>query len=344
MLKTICLSGALLLLASGVASSESLKWEEVTEGVFAVIQPSDRLLDESNSLVIITDIDVVLIDTQANPAITLELVQGIRERTKLPIRYLVNTHWHNDHMQGNRVILGENPLLEVVASPAAARDMVERGTPQRNERIEGLESSMVKVAGWIETGQKDDGTQLSTDESAFFRERMEWGRNEVKLLKSIVPVLPTVLVESELILRRSTGDISILGLEGHTEGDLIVYLPDLGLMATGDLVDALPFAGHGDLGQWMNSLAELSKFEIKTLVPGHGPVMSGDQIDSIRDLFEATIAQVRSLESRGLAGEALIEEIDPEPLKEDYRLSDGVSPEAFESFLRSIVEVAMEAK
>ena len=57
----------------------------------------------SSNMVIVNQDDVVLVDTNITPEATRRLVNDIKTLTDKPIRYVINTHWHYDHVSGNRV-------------------------------------------------------------------------------------------------------------------------------------------------------------------------------------------------------------------------------------------------
>jgi glyoxylase-like metal-dependent hydrolase (beta-lactamase superfamily II) len=60
----------------------------------------------------------------------------------------------------------------------------------------------------------------------------------------------------------------------HTPEDLVVALPDAGLLFAGDLVfrGRIPFVGQADSGRWVQALDKLLAMKLQTIVPGHGPV------------------------------------------------------------------------
>jgi glyoxylase-like metal-dependent hydrolase (beta-lactamase superfamily II) len=94
-----------LTLASALAASEAKPYftlHEVGPGVFAAIcVPGSGA--GSNAGFIIGDDGVAVVDTFQSSAAAEQLLAAIRERTKLPIRFVVNTHYHLDHVAGNGV-------------------------------------------------------------------------------------------------------------------------------------------------------------------------------------------------------------------------------------------------
>ena len=76
---------------------------KVAEGVYAAIgRPNAPMAIGCNAAIIINQDDVLVVDTHLTPSAARALLAEIRKLTDKPVRYVVNTHWHNDHTQGNQ--------------------------------------------------------------------------------------------------------------------------------------------------------------------------------------------------------------------------------------------------
>jgi glyoxylase-like metal-dependent hydrolase (beta-lactamase superfamily II) len=103
----------MLLMALGCAQAQQpppcargecggFDWQPLGQGLYAAIRREPPgLLEHSNSLVIVNDRDVIVVDAQMTPAATRGLIRAIRSITRLPVSYVINTHWHDDHVFGN---------------------------------------------------------------------------------------------------------------------------------------------------------------------------------------------------------------------------------------------------
>jgi glyoxylase-like metal-dependent hydrolase (beta-lactamase superfamily II) len=117
-------------------------------------------------------------------------------------------------------------------------------------------------------------------------------------------LLPTLTYTDRLILRRAEGPVELIHFRGHTRGDTVIFLPAQRVLITGDLLDALPYGGHGYPSDWLAALDTLSQLEFDRIIPGHGPVFEGrSQLDTIRQLIrtlsehaEAAVAAGQTLE------------------------------------------------
>src|SRR5215207_1350564 len=104
--RACALAAACWLASQGAAYGQAEKFEfvKVAEGVYAAVR-SEPLAEpvDGNSVVIVNDDDVVVVDANFTPSSARAVLAGIRRLTAKPVRYVVNTHWHGDHVFGNQV-------------------------------------------------------------------------------------------------------------------------------------------------------------------------------------------------------------------------------------------------
>ena len=93
---------------------------------------------------------------------------------------------------------------------------------------------------------------------------------------------------------------------GHTNGDTIVYFPDLRVMATGDLFVVLPnvptidYANGGSTLQWVPTIDNILKFEFDTVIPGHGPVATKADLQRFKERVVTLQTRTRELIKKGV--------------------------------------------
>jgi cyclase len=97
---------------------------------------------------------------------------------------------------------------------------------------------------------------------------------------------------------------------GHTESDAVVWLAGAGVLLAADLVviDRHAWVGHGDVTSWREILARLRELDPEVVVPGHGPVGSGGDID----LMDAYLETLLRLEAGAQVPPELADLADPE--------------------------------
>lgn len=98
---------------------------------------------------------------------------------------------------------------------------------------------------------------------------------------------------------------------GHCPGEAAVYFPERKLLFTGDLVFAgrMPYMGQADFKQWMGALSQLESWEVKTVVPGHGPQGGIELLTRQRQWLEDFVEQVLNWEQEGVQPAGMFERV-----------------------------------
>ena len=90
------------LSASAVAAdTKSHRFKELAPGVYFAAEAGPVFL-LSNSLVIVNDADVTVVDSHVTPAAARALIESVKTLTPKPITTVINTHYHFDHAHGNQ--------------------------------------------------------------------------------------------------------------------------------------------------------------------------------------------------------------------------------------------------
>src|SRR5215203_1025596 len=150
-LRITCAALASLLIASGCRGADSspepvaspnLDIVQVDSGVFAAIRKEPlSLAVNSNSLIIVRDTDVVVVDAQFTRHATRETIAAIRRITSKPVSHVINTHWHDDHVAGNQVYQDSFPSVRFLMQENTAADLATLGVTNRKNQLEGAPSA-----------------------------------------------------------------------------------------------------------------------------------------------------------------------------------------------------------
>ena len=143
--------------------------------------------------------------------------------------------------------------------------------------------------------------------------------------KGIKVTLPTLTLQDHLTLTYKKRKIEILYLgKGHTEDDLVVYLPEDKILFSGDLVyvGRLPWLGDGNTKSWLRTIEKLKTLEFESVVPGHGKV--GNRKDLLRFeryLTDLRVAVITSM-LQGLSLEEMKQTIQIPEYQQDLKYAD----------------------
>src|SRR5262245_19853839 len=104
-------------------SQDAFEVQRVADGVYALIRKEPLgLWFEANNVFIVNDDDVVVVDANISVASTKETVAALRKLTPKPVRYVINTHWHEDHIIGNQVWREAFPGVDFIGHASALKD------------------------------------------------------------------------------------------------------------------------------------------------------------------------------------------------------------------------------
>ncbi len=338
--RILCSLALSLWLATASHSEDTWELEEVASGVYAAVQPSAERFQDSNSLVIVTERDVLVVDAQADTQSVERLHRAIGELTELPVRWLINTHWHSDHTQGNAVwrrlvgpelaILGHDSLLEDIPGRAAA--FVEEQAGRLREQIPLAEAALAEGKGL-------SGQQLAVEQQTQQRAAIDTARATLERLDEVEFLTPTLSYRERLVLHRESGDIVLVHHRAHTRGDTVVWLPRQRVAATGDLLDELPYGGHGYPSSWLAALDSVAALDFAVVVPGHGPVQrSHERLELARELWSTLLERLGEGQRRGKSLEESAATLQLEGLRARFTSSDPVAEHAWEEFVPAAVE------
>jgi cyclase len=305
-----------LLLAPIMAQPAAplFEFQRLADGVYAAIRREPVGLGvDANNLFVIGDDGVIVVDTNFGPSSTRQVLAELRTITDKPVKYVVNTHPHDDHVLGNSVYRAAYPQAEFVGHPFLREYLPAKGAANRKAQIENLPGFATALKDALSTGVNFAKQPITDEERAGYA-------SDVRLIESYLAdaprfadVLPTTTVTDRLTLSLGNRSVDVLHLgRGHTAGDLVVHLPREGIVATGDLVVyPIPLVG-GDqsfVADWSATLEKVLALQAKIIVPGHGPVMRDTAyVRQMAELFTSVTRQVSK--SAGTTLEEVRKEVD----------------------------------
>ena len=98
------------------ASEPRFELIKIADGIYAAIRTEPPgLTVNANTVFIINENDVVVVDTTLTPGTAREEIAALKRITNKPVRYVINTHWHDDHIMGNQAYKEAFPGVEFIA-------------------------------------------------------------------------------------------------------------------------------------------------------------------------------------------------------------------------------------
>jgi glyoxylase-like metal-dependent hydrolase (beta-lactamase superfamily II) len=323
--------------------------QEVVPGIYTTQEPREWMLSlmaHGNTMFVVNERDVFAVDANRTPAAaqkTLDLLRGV---TKNPVRQLLVTHWHGDHWFGMQAFQDAFPGLQVIATDTARTELTTRlidPIGKRNAEFYAVASNQhdsiynagVDYAGRPHTPERRKMVDLVRKA---FRHYYAPAAQVMRLSP------PDVTFERSMRLHSGKRVIELLHVGfGDTPGDAVAWLPAEGVLAAGDmLVHPVPYGQSPTPSQWAKSLRAIRALNPRHIVPGHGDVLRGTAyLDLVIETVEATVGQVRQLESQGVS----LEDVQKRVTMDAFRTrmvpaNDPVLADRWEDFLGAMVRNA----
>ncbi len=282
----------------------TFKVEKVLDGIY-VLHPviNNYRWVTANTTVIINQQDVLVVDSGLLPSAATEAIKEIKKLTNKPVRYLVNTHWHGDHWQGNEVFAEAYPGVEIIASKEGLEGIKRDGMVWANIfYIKYFGRMISNYHERLDKGTKSDGTSLTDKDKEEIQEGLRAVKEDLEEIKKLKPHFPTISFEDRMTIKSGDREIHLHYLgRGNTKGDAIVYLPKERVLISGDLVvHPSPYESGSFSMEWMETSRRLSEFKYDILLPGHGEVQRDTSyLDFLNALFEEIIVQVNQAYLKG---------------------------------------------
>jgi cyclase len=273
----LCAFLALLFTPIGRADSANFRTVPVAKDVYALIAKPGTLgtWGIGNTTFIVNQNDVVVVDTLMRPSLITEVIAEIRKVTDKPVRYVINTHWHRDHTQGNQVYLDVyGPGVTIIQQDFAREDQLEN---QQNELYVRAPADLAKVEKMLADGKDEQGNPLDSAGRGRLTQLLAAQKAYAAEIPNIRPTFANLTFSKSLVLHEGNRDICLYYFGyAHTRGDLVVYLPAEKIVLTGDMNQTgVPDTRRSYPLKWLTTMHSLYELDWNTNIPGHGDVQYG---------------------------------------------------------------------
>jgi cyclase len=265
--------GALLFVAyQRTAETQGGPVRQLAPGVYSRQGDKDARLPANTSWIEFRDF-VVIIDANTPWGIQAALPE-IKKTTTKPIRFAFDTHYHWDHTQGNSILVDQG--VTVVCSQDCASELAVKG--------------------------KDEWDSMS--------------KNQTYSLAPYRLQQPTVVFGEFMAIDDGERRLELRRVgPAHTIGDAVAYLPKDGILFTGDLLVNWRFGNNvgdrdADVPHWAQVLLDLAKWNVKTVVPGHGSLGTIETLKAQSAFLDDLWKQVSAGKKAGKTVDQLLKDVD----------------------------------
>jgi cyclase len=329
--------------------NEQYDLQKISDNVYSFIAPeSDSGVVQANCTLIIGDDAALVVDTGQFPSLAKRMIADIKKLTPKPVRYIVNTHWHFDHVWGNGVFRDAYPGVAIISTEFTRQLVDSQGPKFIADQPATNTKQAADLRKFVSDGKLPDG-RVVTEEMAHSLNHLA---NTLERINAEFPLTvhtpPTIGFEKELTINLGKREVKVMWLgRANTGGDAIVWLPDARILMTGDaVVYPAPFAFGSYMSEWPITLQKMIDLHPAIIIPGHGIVMHDTSyLNALVEVFQSLFAQVEAAAVQGLSLEEVRKKVTMDDYKgrfEGYATTDLMRKSGFRSFLAPAVDRAYQ--
>jgi len=252
---------------------------------------------DSNAGVVETPHGLIVIDTQQSRALGEKFRDALKASLATPIRAIVNTHYHLDHVAGNVAFAGAPIIAHEKTLQALEREV--GPLTADGATVTDPMSKMRMFFG------SNFGELVPEADRGWFLERVAGAAPMV-----VTPPCEAFADRLEFRLHGGTLRVEYWG-PAHCDGDIVIFFERTGIIFLGDLFfnGRFPWFGDCDLNGWIRTLDRVLAMNVKTAIPGHGVPASLKEVAQFRNLLAAVRDAVERALKAGLSEEAAVRDI-----------------------------------
>jgi cyclase len=256
------------------AQGKYLETIKITDSIYVFKPKIDW--SHGNGVAIIGPDGVFFIDTYMQTTYAAEAIRRLKKITKLPVTYVLNTHWHYDHVMGNDVFKKAFPDCKIIMHDSTYRYMEKFTKPKVAGEAEQIKSDVADLKKDFDQGKTSDGVPLTGTMKPFWQWVVKEAEEYARDYKGNRFVNADITFSDTMTFHWSGNTLQVINPlgKGHSEGDAIVWIPEKKIVITGDIVvGPIPYASYINTPGMIKSLQSIIDLQPAVVIPGHGEIL-----------------------------------------------------------------------
>ena len=265
--------------------SEFFDLYRLSESVYATISKENSGMGGNAGFIDIGDY-LIVVDTTGNIDAAKDLKKAITQYTQKEPSFIIITHYHMDHLMGTSLF----DISTQIMTSDRTRNNIQTEGRKRIEEFKKMDLNEIEES--LKT-EKDEEKRKDIENDIFFLKTI---RSDGFTIRE-----PNLTFKEGCVIHGTDKNVHLRTFKkAHTDGDVIVYIPEEKILFTGDLLFARvdPWLGSGDPEGWISVNEELKKFDFKIAVPGHGELASKEEFSLeskyIKEILELVKKMIES--------------------------------------------------
>lgn len=250
--------------------SKHFSLHPLTENMYAAIA-SDQGAAIGNSGLIDLGGQIIVFDTFLTPQAAADMRKASEELFGRAPDFVINSHYHNDHIWGNQVFAEVSHILSTIRTreliATAGKEEFDWYSQNSTQRLETIRAE-------LQVAENEE----QRNEISFW---IPYYEGLVEAFPTLKVCMPDLVFDERMEIHARKDKAELFAFEGaHTESDAVLFLPQKGVIFMGDLlfVGCHPYLADGDPFQLLKALRKIEQLDVTRFVPGHGPVGRRDDL------------------------------------------------------------------
>ncbi|WP_285395345.1 MBL fold metallo-hydrolase [Lysinibacillus sp. fls2-241-R2A-57] len=282
------------------------------DGIFAAIaKPGQGAW--SNAGIIDLGEELLVFDSLSTPSAGRELRRQAESLTGKKVKYLINSHYHGDHVFGNQ---------EFSDTTIISTYLTEKLCNEKN-KVEDYEKEKKNMDHYLlQLKNQIDSTEDNILKASLINQYQEMSK-VLDDLSQLQIVLPSLLFEEKLTISGANRTVELYCFGGgHSPSDTFMYLPKEKIAFMGDLATEDLHVPIYNPEEFLTILKRIKQIDINIIVPGHGRVATMTLCDTLIDYLSFMIQRAKEALQNKMSLEDFVCEFD---VSKEYKEWKGVN-------------------
>jgi cyclase len=267
----------------------------------------------SNAGIVDLGEELLVFDSLATPSAGYELRKQAEEMTGKKVKYLINSHYHGDHVFGNQAF-----SHTTIISTSLTRKWFEE-----KNKIVDLQTEIKETEDFLNKLGKQIVLTADRVLKASLTNQYKEKAAILKDLPTMKLLLPTVLFEEKMVIEGSKRKVELHCFGGgHTPSDTFLYLPQEKVGFVGDLVTVDLHLPIYDPEEFCAILKKMKLLDIETVVPGHGSPGGNELVCTLEKYLSFLIKKTKEAVKNGVPFEVFVSNLE---IPDEYAEWKGVN-------------------
>ena len=256
------------------AQEKKIETIKITDSIYVFKPYIDWV--HGNGVAIIGNDGVFFIDTYIQTNYAEESIKKLKEITDLPVKYVLNTHWHNDHVMGNYAFKKAFPDCKFIGHDSTYIYMNRIIKTAIDNELQTFQGDVDQLTKELEERKTSGGFELTGNMIQFWQDMIVDEKEYVDTYKPNQFVNHDITFNDKMTFHWGSQTIELIydNSNGHSPGDVVVWIPEKKIVLTGDIiVGPTPYATYYNIPGMIKAIQKIIDMNPAIIIPGHGVVL-----------------------------------------------------------------------